>query len=166
MHDTETPLPSERAAPDSEVFPVMDLTFQFLGQGKQDRFEFIQHGAEALDNILRALFLTATNHDAALTELLRLAVALREQLQSPTAAQQIVEALLRSKPAMQCLNRDRARRNEVLSAFSRFQGSRGKRIAPTFGSEAPRGSVKVASFLTPAQPQPGVRLRRPNSRTR
>ncbi|MBK8011908.1 MAG: hypothetical protein IPK13_11205 [Deltaproteobacteria bacterium] len=168
MDQSENATFLEGPAPGDESFPVMDLTFQFLVLGERERFRFVERGDEALDRILRALFLTETNHEEALVELLRLSIALREQLESPTAAQQIIDALIRSKEAMNVIGRDRERRSEVLGEFSRFQGARGRRLAPTFGSAAPKGSLKVSSFLTPAQqPGPGIsRIRRPSSRTR
>lgn len=133
---------------------MAEIVISSLEPGRHERFELRSGPTARLTSALSEALGTASASKE-VDDLLRLVVALRTELDSPSAADQL-EALLRDEALAQTyLRRYRGSPSSIdqTRAHERFLGGRPVVRAPTLASPAP-GGVRVADFITSSRRDP------------
>ena len=128
--------------------PALGRVLALLRKNGEEPFAFAPGAADALDAIVRDV-VAAPGAGPALYELIKLAIVLERQHESPTAANQLVEAMRRSDDARRVLVSVEEASKEVRERFERFTAQVTEKIAPLQDAPSPANSLKVAS-LRPA----------------
>lgn len=139
----------------------------FLGLAPSGGFVLDELSAERLE---AALDILGKEPEVArwssLEALLRLATALENELESPTAAARIRLAVLRAEWTLPLLSQHSAaeRRRRGERQFAPFSGAPERRRAPSIDAHAPHGSIPIRTLIDPfarerrrAAAQPGPR---------
>ncbi len=155
---------AEDQEPEDQGLPLGKIALDMLRRGDGDE-KFVLHpkAAEVIEAALNATLLSgeaAGDMKIRFKQVISVCYVLQEKENSPAAAHALGQVLFTNPKVLELFANDGSRDRNRGRQYRKFLDDKDMSTAPQLEAEAPKDSVKLASFVTPGQQNLAARQRK------